>query len=229
MENLVSKEVVAEASFIYEKQFNIVLKIGYMKLYQTIDGAPRFARSCSDKQTKSRALHLFTGCGNGYGTVGIAWRGGMCDKRGYNTGVNELSKLQKAWLIFAHELGHNFGGAHSFENGQGKTGGIMDYGDGKLDGVYQFNTRYRKQEMCRQMNSDVNRCNGKFVESDDTEVTTTTVQTVSQTTTTTTTPPFRVTTMNCECLQYWNLWGSKNACQTYCCNLALVLGLCFDF
>ena len=138
------------------------------------------------------ALHLFTGCGNGYGTVGIAWRGGMCDKRGYNTGelgqcefcwsssslkvvkqtdfckfshrftgVNELSKLQKAWLIFAHELGHNFGGelhemswswschlqtcikpigdiegdqrkvsflqflagAHSFENGQGKTGG----------------------------------------------------------------------------------------------------------
>jgi hypothetical protein len=25
--------------------------------------------------------------------------------------VNELSKLQKAWLIFAHELGHNFGGA----------------------------------------------------------------------------------------------------------------------
>ena len=31
--------------------------------------------------------------------------------------------------------------------------GIMDYGDGKLDGVYQFNTRYRKQEMCRQMNS----------------------------------------------------------------------------
>ena len=101
------------------------------------------------------ALHLFTGCGNGYGTVGIAWRGGMCDKRGYNTGlihieaensfcapnsifkqlyhtsgrpwppglafsvvgaasgVTELSKLQKAWLIFAHELGHNFGGALS--------------------------------------------------------------------------------------------------------------------
>ena len=30
----------------------------------------------------------------------------------------------------------------------------------------------------------------------------------------------RVTTMKCECLQYWNLWGSKNACETYCCNLA---------
>ena len=38
----------------------------------------------------SGALHLFTGCGNGYGTVGIAWRGGMCDKRGYNTGEHAV-------------------------------------------------------------------------------------------------------------------------------------------
>lgn len=40
------------------------------------------------------------------------------------------------------------------EGEHGRTGpGIMDYGDGKLNGIYQFNTRYRKQEMCRQMNS----------------------------------------------------------------------------
>lgn len=52
----------------------------------------------------------------------------------------------RTWITFAHEVGHNFGGArksrvgpllclageHSFELGQGKTGGIMDYGNGQL-------------------------------------------------------------------------------------------------
>ena len=31
---------------------------------------------------------------------------------------------------FAHEVGHNFGCDHAFDEGQGRTGGIMDYGDG---------------------------------------------------------------------------------------------------
>merc|ERR1719218_589319 len=81
---------------------------------------------------------------------------------GANTGVNQL-KTRNTWLTFAHELGHNFDGGHSFEEGQGRTGGIMDYGDGKLNGVYQFNTKYRKQKMCRCMNNAVNKCQGKFV------------------------------------------------------------------
>jgi hypothetical protein len=54
-----------------------------------------------------------------------------------------------SWKTFAHEIGHNFGAQHSFEDGQGKTGGIMDYGDGKLAGIYQFNTKYRKNEICK--------------------------------------------------------------------------------
>merc|ERR1719352_1968062 len=80
----------------------------------------------------------------------------------YNTGVNQL-RTRSTWLTFAHELGHNWGGDHSFEEGQGRTGGIMDYGDGKLNGAYQFNTRYRKGQMCQQMSSTVNQCQGKFV------------------------------------------------------------------
>lgn len=40
----------------------------------------------------------------------------------------------------------------------GKTGGIMDYGDFRLDNEYQFNTKYRKAEMCREINQNVNRC-----------------------------------------------------------------------
>jgi hypothetical protein len=29
---------------------------------------------------------------------------------------------------------------------QGRTGGLMDYGDGRLKGTYQFNSKYRKHE-----------------------------------------------------------------------------------
>ena len=35
------------------------------------------------------------------------------------------------WETVAHEIGHNFNMNHAFQLGQGKTGGIMDYGDGK--------------------------------------------------------------------------------------------------
>ena len=58
---------------------------------------------------------------------------------------NNLESLMKfhffsgTWTVNAHEAGHIFGAEHSFENGQGTTGGIMDYGDGKYNGVYQFN------------------------------------------------------------------------------------------
>lgn len=34
-------------------------------------------------------------------------------------------------------VGHNFGASHSFEDGQGQTGGIMDYSDGFYNGVIQ--------------------------------------------------------------------------------------------
>lgn len=65
-------------------------------------------------------------------------------------------------MTFAHELGHNLNGLHSFEEGQGRTGGIMDYGDGKLNGHYQFNSKYRKQAMCDKLNQNVGGCNGHF-------------------------------------------------------------------
>jgi hypothetical protein len=53
--------------------------------------------------------------------------------------------------VVAHEIGHNFNAQHTFQLGQGKTGGIMDYGDGKLNGEYQFNTVYSKTEMCTEI------------------------------------------------------------------------------
>src|SRR5262245_37453119 len=54
--------------------------------------------------------------------------------------------------------GHSFGATHSFQNGQGVTGGIMDYGNGKIisandgyaqPGEYAFNSIYNKGEVCR--------------------------------------------------------------------------------
>jgi hypothetical protein len=46
---------------------------------------------------------------------------------------------------------------HTFEEGQGSTGGIMDYGDGSLDGEFQFNTKYRKAEVCAELSQQINK------------------------------------------------------------------------
>merc|ERR1719399_2126579 len=94
--------------------------------------------------------------------MGVAYVGTLCEmSQGYNTGANKW-QAPTSWFVYAHELGHNFDGKHSFEEGQGRTGGVMDYGDGKLNGHYQFNTKYRKTKMCAKMNAKVNKCYGMF-------------------------------------------------------------------
>jgi hypothetical protein len=164
-------DIFTEASFIYEHQLNIRLVIGHATVYETSAGAPSWAGSeanCvpmsdqldglvadSDTFPVNGATHLFTGCNLG-NPAGIAYVGTLCNDH-WNKGVNQFITTRD-WLIFAHELGHNFGGRHSFEEGQGKTGGIMDYGEGTLNGAYQFNTEYRKTEMCQKISSVVRQC-----------------------------------------------------------------------
>jgi len=98
--------------------------------------------------------HLFTGCdSNGYGTVGLAGMGTLGDTT--SSGVNNL---KSSWQTFAHELGHNFGAEHTFEEGSG--GGIMDYDDGKTGGKHQgvgvgtfeFNA-LRQCQVCSELSS----------------------------------------------------------------------------
>lgn len=96
--------------------------------------------------------------------MGLAYVGSVCSRDHDNLGVAAIHShsTEKTFYAFAHELGHAFGADHSFEEGEGTTGGIMDYGDGRLGGIYQFNTKYRKIQMCAVANAHVNRCLGKF-------------------------------------------------------------------
>eukprot|EP00931_Biecheleriopsis_adriatica_P090960 TRINITY_DN6486_c0_g1_i1.p1 TRINITY_DN6486_c0_g1~~TRINITY_DN6486_c0_g1_i1.p1 ORF type:complete len:673 (+),score=112.73 TRINITY_DN6486_c0_g1_i1:35-2053(+) len=165
--------IIAEASFVYELQLNIKLTIGFLHMYKVSANAPAYAIGCSklsqklDEMKQNLALashgigavHLVSGCdASGYG---IGYEKSLCDKLGKNVAVSKLlSSLD--WLTVAHELGHNFGAAHSFEEGQGITGGIMDYGNGLLDGTFQFNTKYRKEEVCAEIGSKIDHCDGAF-------------------------------------------------------------------
>jgi hypothetical protein len=166
--------ILNEASFVYEKQLNLKLKMGFLKM--DLDGS-EFG-GCPSNDVRGRlgdvknavgsghvkelaAAHIFTGCGGQWGVLGVAYVGTICGGA-WATGANKIHGGSSPWLTFAHELGHTFAGKHSFEDGQGKTGGVMDYGNGKLNGHYQFNTKYRKQEMCNKMDSKVDRCNGNF-------------------------------------------------------------------
>lgn len=161
------EEILAKASWIYEKQMNVMLKLGDVKTAKS--GGPAWAmtgcggevRTMLNNMKKSSgggelnpqqaSWHGFVNCGQNHGVMGVAYVGTLCEmSQGYNTGANKW-QAPTSWFVYAHELGHNFAGKHSFEEGQGKTGGVMDYGDGKLNGHYQFNTKYRKGEICKHL------------------------------------------------------------------------------
>lgn len=100
------------------------------------------------QSTRNSIWNLQTNCYPPSGTVGLAWIGVLCNTY-YATSISTYTSNQ--WLTTAHEIGHNFGASHTFALGVGTTGGIMDYGDGKLDGIYQFYTKYSKVDMCDAM------------------------------------------------------------------------------
>eukprot|EP00736_Rhodelphis_marinus_P001090 Rmarinus@m.12872 len=157
------EEYLADSNIIYYNQVGIFLRMGQVELY-TSDGGVNWNTPCPDsintqldnfrdwsKPSGDEGLwHLMTNCWPPPGTVGLAWVGTLCSKS-YGTGVSSVTG--DTWTVVAHEIGHNYGAGHSFEEGQGSTGGIMDYGDGKLDGEYQFNSKYRKTEVCAEINS----------------------------------------------------------------------------
>jgi len=163
------EDMLTKGSFIYEKQMNIQLVLGEVKAAMeggpswAVVGCPGDVADMFDKteaaiisgelpQKSGAAWYGWTNCGEAHGLMGRGYVEVLCYyKKGYNMAAGKWQN-PTSWKTFAHELGHNFAAEHSFEEGNGKTGGIMDYGDGKLNGHYQFNTKYRKQEVCKHVN-----------------------------------------------------------------------------
>jgi len=107
--------------------------------------------------------HWLTNCYPIPGVVGVAIRlptrphSPMCSGEGnlflngLNVGVSSAIGAG-TWLVFAHEMGHNWGLDHSFEDGQSETTGVMDYGYNiHYDYQIQFNRDKRYTEFCGEL------------------------------------------------------------------------------
>jgi hypothetical protein len=171
------QSVFAKANLVYTPQLNFVLTISDVYI-PAVSGETESWDDCTlgmdsqlsefskwGQRSRQGLWHLFDNCYDMWGgAIGLAYVGspsaGICamDPRCYSVGsgscVNSYSNTgvswysSSTWKTFAHEIGHNFGADHAFDNGQGTTGGIMDYGDGTLNGIYQFNTEFTKDDIC---------------------------------------------------------------------------------
>ena len=81
------------------------------------------------------------------GAAGVAYVGTACKSTRLNTGMSFVQPGGNLWITFAHEFGHMLSATHSFEDGQAKTGGIMDYGSRVYKGEVQFHD-YRRDQFC---------------------------------------------------------------------------------
>jgi hypothetical protein len=164
---------VACASAIFQGQLNVRLEIAELRLASDAPELPASwpaalyglgvstacPRTTGDVLDVARGVnanatgvsvalwHHMTACLSADGTVGMAWVGAMCQGSGYNSAVSMRSPT--AWKTFAHEVGHGLGAMHSFEAGKGRTGGIMDYGNGLIAGSSVLGMDGRKRgEVC---------------------------------------------------------------------------------
>lgn len=166
---------VKRANVIFISQFNLKIMIKHVVFPNSQDSWTNFnckdnsrvayARLMSEIRYRSpspQALwHLFDDCDDGTYKypIGLATIDGMCEGFGRATSLTYLRSF--TWKTFVHEIGHNIGARHSFENGTTTTGGVMDYGNGMYNGKYMFH-KYRHQEICNQLKKSMNMCSKYF-------------------------------------------------------------------
>lgn len=123
-----------------------------------------------EKPSKQGLWHLIDSCHKAGNAIGVAFSGVLCSDT-VNVAMTQAPNKVNNWITFAHEVGHNFGARHTFEEGQGTTGGIMDYGSGLLNNEYQFNKKYRYNNFCTMITNTIERCKDHFIMSDDSVLT----------------------------------------------------------
>ena len=111
---------------IYIAQLNVKTYVSSMVIKLSYGGSDWNAQVCPDIDTKldqisassdiagvpSNGLwHLFTNCYPPPGTIGLAWLGVMCQPIN-NVAITNYLPGSAGFLVFAHEIGHNFNAEH---------------------------------------------------------------------------------------------------------------------
>ena len=172
-------QMVSQANVIYVPQLNFQIHISQFLAVRNAS-LPFFFSTCQsesgliDPMTKQLIKmaefqtsfdiktvgywHEFTGCEFTSKVAGLAYLDTMCTHP-FNVGVSN-GKLDASWWVFAHELGHHIGAQHTFENGIGETGGLMDVRPVPLNGIWQFNTPYSRVPVCNHIQRHIDeKCN----------------------------------------------------------------------
>ncbi len=164
---------LTKTRLLYRRQFNLILRLSYLYIstpessdpfplsscsYTTTDVLQAFAAWNKATKTSSKAAHthLLTNCWPPPGVVGIAYLASLCEEN-INVAVTSHISYASTWLIFAHELGHSLGARHTFG-----YGGIMDYGNPRVDDVIQFHPN-NLPEVCPELTEKYN-C--KYIQKD---------------------------------------------------------------
>ena len=179
--------VFAQSNLIYRYQLNVELELGDLhvgsmtKPVQPLTTCPEtWNAPCPEKGCvglRLSQLQEWVECNGGEGKQqnngvwqlfddiekapgsGVAYVGVLCNSGGFNVGVNAYSNFG-IWRTFAHELGHNFNALHPLtkdDKVQQVNAGIMGYGDGKIDGEFQFD-KLNQERVCQEINQTVSVC-----------------------------------------------------------------------